>query len=203
MCDAGFYSNGTYSIPPNVTTECDPCPVGAWCDEGSVSYNLCSPGYFQNQTEQSTCNWCVGGYYQNSTGQVICDLCPAGGYCPDPNATYVNAQPLICPAGFYSQMGAVECVQCEAGYFQENDNSDNCDDPCDVGEYSDVGAVECNLCPANTYNDVLGSAQCTQCPPGLSLVSIYIDPYKCAVCVFILIIFLFFHVCYDVFRSSQ
>ena len=29
MCNAGFYSNGTYSMPPNVTTECDPCPVGA------------------------------------------------------------------------------------------------------------------------------------------------------------------------------
>ena len=54
---------------------------------------------------------CGNGTYANKTGLSGCETCPAGHYCGDPRLT-----PKPCQDGFYSNAGAVYCLECRAGY---------------------------------------------------------------------------------------
>ena len=170
ICPTGTYSIGTEALNVNASqqTECEVCPKGAWCDEGSANYTECTPGAAQNLTGQSSCNICTGGTFQNLSGQWSCLDCPPGTYCPQPNATWMNVQTLLCTPGSYSAAMSAECSKCPAGTFEENSGQGNaCSGICDAGEYSGIGASECILCPADTYSDTPGTPYgCTQCPGG-------------------------------------
>lgn len=86
----------------------------------------------------------------NHTGAAVCDVCPPRFYCvnkdrPDPcppgrycpGNTGFNME--LCPRGTYGPgdmlESAVECTQCDGGFYCSQAGADNVTGPCMAGYY--------------------------------------------------------------------
>ena len=101
QCTPGFYSLGG-------AQRCTECTVNHYCPEITQSEIPCQPGY-----------------YQDNTGQTSCKLCEAGFECPGVSATGVATGASICPPGFYSYKGQAKCTLCSPGYLCTGDGNTN------------------------------------------------------------------------------
>ncbi len=138
-------------------------PVGTYMDSTTEACIVCSKGYYQNLTSQSSCLKCWKGSYQDEEGSTSCKVCPVGTYQPDLGATsYVD-----CPAGEYQNLTEQSaCVSCSPGTVQNLTGKTSCVD-CDPGYFQgDYGQTTCTICPAGTYQNLTGQAECPQCWKG-------------------------------------
>ena len=85
QCSAGYYcTSGAYNSTPTDGTTGNICPMGRYCEVGSITGVGCPVGTFSNQAglqSSSECTNCTGGYYCGSTGLTVeTGLCHAGVY---------------------------------------------------------------------------------------------------------------------------
>ena len=189
-CELGEYVNNRRS--------CFPCPKGRFSNDLEItSFQdciLCPKGKYNNLTGSdsiSDCIECPEGKYGNILGSNSisgCLNCPSGRFRNDLMNPGVEC--AICPNGKVSQIGEIECSNCETGKYRnqelncqecipgkynslEGGNSlDNCLD-CPKGKYnSKYGSTDitnCKDCEIGKYNDLLGSkleTDCKLCPVG-------------------------------------
>jgi hypothetical protein len=71
-----------------------------------------------------------------------------------------------CPPGKFSQAGASDCIDCEAGRFQSDPGKSSCD-ACSVGTFSaELGSTACDDCAPGTAQRASGQASCEPCAKG-------------------------------------
>ncbi|OQS01038.1 hypothetical protein ACHHYP_01968, partial [Achlya hypogyna] len=163
-CPAGTYCpigtsnpipcpSGTFSGVKQLqnVAQCLPCPAGYSCpDTGTVVPSApCPPTVF-----------CPGNNTQTT--------CPVGHYCPGGvltaplpcrAGTFANITGLPacfgCPTRFYCEIGAVNPVPCNSGYYCPSNTSVATQFPCPPGTFSSVASLasasECAPCPAGQY----------------------------------------------------
>ena len=74
--------------------------------------------------------------------------------------------PLPCPCGTWSGAGAMECIECQKGYFTWDEASTSCE-ACNVGYMCPAPDVDPEPRPIGTYNSRSGQACCEPCEPGI------------------------------------
>lgn len=139
---------------------CQNCPEGQYMDVQGIT---------------NSCKSCVRGMYTNLTGQVLCTGC---GFGPCTRAwafTGLRAMAqkslhYLRNAGRYGPAEAlVNCLQCEAGTFQDVPSQDGCS-ACPIGRFqAEDGRSLCVDCPANFYSAEsadLARTACTPCATG-------------------------------------
>ena len=176
-CEAGYYCNTTALA----VYEHNPCPVGYYCEVGTVIPVPCPEGTQRNETRGGSiaeCFPCPRGYYcpTNATvhgvpcdassscseGSVFPRQCPAGYYCPLPDIQ------VPCPPGYYCPEGSVNFTVCPDDHYCEGPN-------CTSYLEDERGADRPLICPLgyreppglgeNFTRDSLLST-CEACPPG-------------------------------------
>ncbi len=93
----------------------DSCPFGTLDNIGTQTCEPCSPGFYQNQSDQLFCYPCPAGYYQNLRGSTFCYPCEFGFYQNETKSELC----LQCPKGkttFVSN--ATDISQCLGESFQ-------------------------------------------------------------------------------------
>jgi ribosomal protein L31 len=171
---------------------CEPCEAGTMGAMLTVTYlgkshkvlgcKPCADGWVQEKTGQTSCRELAAadrcrteGYFTSAvTGE--CEQCKAFSY-EEGNVC------KTCPAGKWSQPGALACQfsTCVAGTYQKDDGT--CDD-CQSGRYQDKGFTTatdgtwgrsfCFHCPEGAFNFKTGQTQCkdgTECGKGT-----YVNP---------------------------
>ncbi|CAC5393166.1 unnamed protein product [Mytilus coruscus] len=106
-------------------------------------------------------------------------------YCPEGQAaTYSDDDGLCkgCPQGKYLQNE--ECIDCDQGYYQDEEYHINCtecpdgqstkqvgstslsdcQDTCQPGTFSNTGLVPCSSCPRGKFQPETGAIACLPCP---------------------------------------
>ena len=82
------------------------------------------------------------------------------------NSLTLDAADALCPAGYYSPLGFMTCLQCEKGTYSSVSQTISSCALCAPGKYTAVdGSIQCSLCPAGTFSYFDGSSTCTSCPP--------------------------------------
>ncbi len=109
---------------------------------------------------------CGKGTFASKAGSASCSRCTAGHYCP----TDGLVEPVPCPDGFYSALGAVllaDCVPCEAGFYCRRGSRRSC--VGDAGAYCPKGSSSPSFCPPGTASsvwDAKDDSVCSACPTG-------------------------------------
>ena len=96
--------------------------------------------------------------------------CPAGFYCAKSmRRSFADdidyEMPLPCPRGTWSGAGAVECIECQKGYFTWDEASTFCE-ACDIGYMCPAPDVDPEPYPMGTYSSRLGQVCCKPCKLG-------------------------------------
>eukprot|EP01022_Parablepharisma_sp_SALTPOND_P014589 TRINITY_DN199_c1_g1_i1.p1 TRINITY_DN199_c1_g1~~TRINITY_DN199_c1_g1_i1.p1 ORF type:complete len:4309 (-),score=431.50 TRINITY_DN199_c1_g1_i1:34-12960(-) len=144
-CPAGTYE------PRKGSKQCQECPAGFYCPEGSVAPVPCIAGYYC-EAHSSVPTKCPDGTYSNVQGlQNVdqCRPCPAGEYCHD------GARKGTCDAGYY----------CISGAKIPNDP----DMLCPPGAYCLTGSTRPTICPVGKVRLLPGGtseSDCTSCSVG-------------------------------------
>ena len=161
-CVAGTASNHTGA---NASSVCVRCPAGSISLEGAAVCAQC-PSNTYSYSGTGECLSCPtnssslpGSPYANCT-------CAAGffrNYFPD-QSTFSCAP---CPAGTWSQLGALECSPCAAGTASPNLTATSAATcvACRAGFFAPSQSLSCAACPAWSYA-LVSSAQCTNCSTG-------------------------------------
>ena len=158
-CPAGTFNDGLNLEKPE---DCNPCPVGNYCEPGTIDPTTATPADQGGQ--------CPSGTYRNTPNAENvndCDTCPEGKICPGTGDSATSN----CALGEYTEYGASVCLPCLAGYFCDNVagtpystmKTNKCSKGyfCDTGSQNDQNAV-CEAgkyCPEATPEQLL-------CPPG-------------------------------------
>ncbi|XP_077985306.1 uncharacterized protein LOC144439946 [Glandiceps talaboti] len=144
-CLAGYYcaERAETSAPTDGATG-NICPLGRYCEIGSVAGVHCPAGRYGNTTglkAEAECTLCDPGYYCPTIGLTQPhDECVAGHYC-ELGATSSNPTAevygYLCPFGTYCPEGTPTPVDCDRGYYQPLKGQDQSNDciPCDGGSY--------------------------------------------------------------------
>ncbi|KAH8052004.1 hypothetical protein JL722_10451 [Aureococcus anophagefferens] len=193
-CQAGFYGSTCEPCPqggdedrnaPRLTDTCGVAGSGrsrGSCDDGRGGTGTCA--CFGDVFSGSGCTegTCPAGTVETATFDgyyniANCTSCDAGTFSAegDPQSDGASEQ-TACDAGKYSGSGADECVDCEAGTYQDATGQSSCaladagsfvqadgaseQTACDAGKYSGSGASECDDCAAGTYQDATGQSSC-------------------------------------------
>ena len=178
LCSSGYYCPANSSAH---FSEWILCPVGHYCDVGSVEPTPCPVGRFANKIglqNSSGCLPCTEGYYCDQTGlsepvgacssRYYCPEgstsptarpCPVGNYCPPQ-----SPGPLPCEVGTYAPTPLQEsCLMCPAGSYCVFQNRTA---PCPRGYYCPNGTgLEFVPCPRGTYGAASGLSAVDQCTP--------------------------------------
>jgi hypothetical protein len=142
---------------------CSACPIGkAQSLSGQTSCIDCSPGHYQDSTNQTECKQCVAGKYQTNSGHSACAECPKGQYQNAMKQTSCAG----CTAGKYqNENGKNGCKQCGAGKYSAS-GQDSCAN-CDLGQYQNqVEQTACKDCPKGYYQNNRGKISCGECGVG-------------------------------------
>ena len=119
-CPIYTYRNETGGISID---DCPFCPPGYYCDVRNISdieQYPCRPGYYCSGQGLPPRKCPAGrmapvGYLAESVDD--CLQCEPGRYCPDPIGDLVNIDGISCPIGFECPEGNRVPLQCEAGYY--------------------------------------------------------------------------------------
>ena len=101
-------------------TDCAQCPAGYECKE--TEKFACPPGSY-SKAGDGECSACPAGQYMKQTNATMCMLCPPGHFCPEGLGRVGTIEPLVLPAGWYSDaIGLAEAQaegahQCPEGQF--------------------------------------------------------------------------------------
>ncbi|XP_070551430.1 uncharacterized protein [Ptychodera flava] len=161
QCHAGHYCTRRAETPtPTDGATGDICPIGHFCEVGSVAGVDCPTGRYGNTTglaAETDCPLCDPGHYCPTTGLTEpFDECIGGHYC---QLGAVTANPVnesygyLCPVGHYCPAGTPTPVPCDRGYYQP------------LEQQNDVG--DCIACDGGYYCLLPGQANVTaQCDAG-------------------------------------
>ncbi|GAB9469615.1 hypothetical protein Gpo141_00006888 [Globisporangium polare] len=155
-CAPGFYcptaSENKFGKSPTSLTL--PCPIGAFCPEGTYIPVPCPRGTYSNATGLTTA--------------MQCTFCDEGSYCADLGTTKPTG---LCAAGYYCKrnntvanpsIGVVTVTDTTSAVFNMSFGGNL----CPLGNYCSVGSVSPRPCPEGTFADELGTAVCKPCAPG-------------------------------------
>ncbi|GCC23266.1 hypothetical protein chiPu_0001660 [Chiloscyllium punctatum] len=152
-CLTGFYCfrGAMYPNPTDGITG-DICPMGKFCEAGSVAGVDCPIGHYSNKTgltSPSDCTPCDPGFHCSSPGLTAPQgPCARGYYCrlgaqsPNPDNGIEGA---ICPAGYYCVSGTERPVPCPVGTYNPSEGRDSVAGclPCDPGHYcGNIGLIQ-------------------------------------------------------------
>lgn len=116
LCPPGYYCpmntrfaeeypcpNGTYNphYGKGNVNECQPCPMGHFCEKATVQPYECPIGTFMSQGYDTKSSTLIGTPAGNAGD---CVTCPAGLYCLNATVT-----PKNCGVGFYTSAGQSMC----------------------------------------------------------------------------------------------
>ena len=167
----------TYTKAPT----CFICPAGKWSDASGytagVACTPCLSGRFGQKSASNSlstgCSSCPVGFTQPDEGATNCDACRPGFY----KLETMSSTPCVeCLAGFYQENGGFDvpdytqggCIRCGVGRFQNQAGKSLCKD-CLPGSFNDQlsGITECKLCEVNTFSADLGrETACIACKTG-------------------------------------
>ena len=99
-----------------------------------------------DSSDDPTSSGCAAGKYAWPEIYTCLD-CPEGFYCPT-----IEAPPLQCIQGYYSDSGETECHICEAGKACPTPYMSQRID-CTTGYWSVAGSIMCYPVPAGQKND--------------------------------------------------
>ena len=110
----------------------------------------CQPGFYQDQTMQTTCKTCQGSTYQNVTGKSFCkNDCGAGSFI-----TADKSACSKCPQGTYQdQDDQFSCKSCDIGTYTNQLGQIGCKDDCSAGSFILFDKSACVKCPKGAWND--------------------------------------------------
>ncbi|KAH8055460.1 hypothetical protein JL721_10187 [Aureococcus anophagefferens] len=169
LADAGFF------VQADGASEQTACDAGKYSGSGADECVDCEAGTYQDATGQSSCALADAGSFVQADGASEQTACDAGKYSGSGASDGRASEQTACDAGKYSGSGADECVDCEAGTYQDATGQSSCaladagsfvkrtaseQTACDAGKYSGSGADECVDCEAGTYQDATGQSSC-------------------------------------------
>lgn len=165
VCRPGYYVPSPAGVQLRAHTQCQPCPVGFYCNEpANLALRKCPAGQNSSNlaSQKSEC-FCI------RRGEVSQDIAPSGRECVCNMYYYRNfSQCVPCPANSRSiQMNAevaLECA-CDEGYYREEGSAECLG--CPQGHYCLRSSKI--PCPAGTFGPARlqgrdGPASCMQCP---------------------------------------
>ncbi|KAF0717142.1 hypothetical protein As57867_002460, partial [Aphanomyces stellatus] len=193
-CPAGTYGgNNTGAITADLG--CNPCTLGDFCPQGSVSPTPCPAGTYNPSMAGSgmqNCLLCPAGWSCPHVGQVAyTDLCAPGHYCPlgtvsamsnpCPAGTFTDSNSLtrvddctICPETYACLLGTganvLQKLSCAAGFFCPNGTAFPRQFPCPPGYWTSstnlAAATQCTICAPGSYCAGGGATIDGPCAPG-------------------------------------
>ena len=117
------------------------CPPTYFLQEGGLEC-ACMAGSYDD--DGRVCVLCAAGHYASTAGLKACSPCPRGS-TPNPNAT--------------------ECVECDTGFFSDQEGSSECK-ACSDGFVSEhAGAIECSVCKSPQSSNA-NHTSCSRCVEG-------------------------------------
>ena len=118
-CPKGKFASTTGS------QECETCPENTFARAGAAGCLPCAAGEFQGDLE---CLACVPGQYDHdSQPSTPCEACAVGRFLAASGQAGDDSVCSVCPAGKSSAAGATECVTCDPGrYDHDNDGESPC-----------------------------------------------------------------------------
>ena len=192
-CNAGYYCNGSASMPGPPDSI---CPPGHYCTNGSSVPMPCPRGTFSptiGNPNVSYCQPCLPGYFCGGTGLDVPEgECLEGHYCPLGQENS-SPQEYTCPPGYYCPNGSdlpmpcergsyqaswrqLECQICPSGYFCDPTNSSGvvslpvlpgviAPEVCPTGHYCPAHTEYSTQypCPSGTYNNLTSLHRVSQC----------------------------------------
>ncbi|XP_052778533.1 multiple epidermal growth factor-like domains protein 6 [Mya arenaria] len=212
LCPAGYFCDHAFVAIGNLELRMSqslPCTAGYICLMGSdiatptdniIGY-ICPAGHYRlsGDIQETPCS---PGTYQIQQGQDSCDICPAGRSCPDLGMNYT----LPCPAGYYCLSGTQNDGEpCPIGRkYCGGEALTEPTGPCaewyycpaadDIGDASPLTGYLCpagSICPANTadpipcdpgtYQENVGKFECDACPAGYYCLSNTSVPIDCPI----------------------
>eukprot|EP00742_Colponemidia_sp_Colp-10_P005698 GILJ01006091.1.p1 GENE.GILJ01006091.1~~GILJ01006091.1.p1 ORF type:complete len:1843 (-),score=227.55 GILJ01006091.1:235-5763(-) len=174
-----YVSVGGWMNPSPFTFVYDPCPVGTFADDVTVSCVSCDPGFYNDQPMTQSCQPCPHNSYQNQSQQAFCYPCPyqSAGL----TVATLQLSECQCMPGWYGPNGT-DCTQCPPGGdcpgglqvapafgYWGNPNYLASFFPCSPkqacpGNYTcalDAFNRLCSKCPPDTF---ISSGLCKACP---------------------------------------
>ncbi len=188
---------GTYDSDPNGggPNSCTKCVIGTHSNQTGANASSvcvrCLAGFISLEGA-AVCSSCPANTYSYS-GTGECLSCPTNSSSlpgsPYANCTcaagfYRNYYPDLttftcaaCPAGTYSQLGALECTPCAAGSASPNLTATSAATcvACRAGFFAPSQSSSCAACPIWSYA-LASSGQCTNCSIG------YYAPAQASIC---------------------
>ncbi|KAI0671092.1 hypothetical protein C8Q78DRAFT_1079033 [Trametes maxima] len=153
------------------------CPAGSFSSNGQTPCTQCSPGTFQPNNGQRSCQEAQAGWHASghgATSQQICQqgsfseggaaectICPPGSYCNGQGQT----RPQLCPRGHYAPKPGLgqQCLECPRGTFVNIEGATACCNCCS-GFYTDQTSQDhCFPCPVRGAFSPVGATSASQC----------------------------------------
>ncbi|KAH8075002.1 hypothetical protein JL721_986 [Aureococcus anophagefferens] len=175
-CAAGTYQDATGQsscaladggsfVQADGASEQTACDAGKYSGSGADECVDCEAGTYQDATGQSSCALADAGSFVQADGASEQTACDAGKYSGSGAATDGASEQTACDAGKYSGSGADECIDCEAGTYQDATGQSSCK-LADGGSFVDaMGASEQRECPAGSFSGS-ASGKCDDCAAG-------------------------------------
>ena len=214
-CPLGWYG----STQINSDLHCTQCPLGK-SNAGTKNTNCeaCPRGRTLVTLSPLLCQTCPSGKFTTTLtshldSNIACQQCRLGRYLVDAghDDTLHNAESRCsqCQKGFQYTSPTSVCTICQAGRYQEHDNTDDLacklcpygkfnndrgvlekrhDNPtdcdtCTVGQFSSDDGTYCEACPAGKVKNRT-SGECASCPTGKwANVSLSTGVVQCTLCV--------------------
>ena len=173
QCEAGKSSSALGAVTSDVCTtcgintfssadtrECTACPQSSVSVEGSSVITACICDAGSTGPNGGNCVACTGGKFKTVNGTGPCSTCTTG--------TYAGAGMSAC----------IDCPGLEFGSTSAagSDKLEDCN--CGRGLTAPSGQI-CQGCAIGKYKDVVGSAECTDCPQNSLSLSASISLTSC------------------------
>ena len=163
-CEAGRYSS---EAGQGSAASCGACGAGNFCFAGSTVPTPCGKGTATADPTSQQCPMCVEGKYQSNDGATECLTCGDGFMCPPGSSARI---PASCDEGTFLRSGVAfrnqdDCETCPVAKWCPGGRTPP--KPCSAGTFANVvGLAQCVDCPAGTFQSKSGETVCDPCTPG-------------------------------------
>lgn len=164
MIDGALLGNPSFSIQVELGVRQYQCSPGTFQpNSGQPSCNDASPGYHVPNNGSTSQTECSPGTFQPNSGQASCVSATLGHYVSGYAAT---SQTPASPGHYVNSTGATEDVACGAGTFQPSSGQISCLD-ADPGHFvSSTGQSSQTPCSLGTYQPSSAQTSCLDADPG-------------------------------------
>lgn len=170
LCKACAEKESTATTGANDQAECK-CIRGYGYDTADSACEICQPGTYNDELEETPCKKCIAGQFNDEQGSTVpCLACEQGTY----SGTDASSECTACEKGKYNSVGGVlstdtgatECKNCVVGTYASKTGESACN-PCRPGyNAGQERSFFCTRCLTGTFADTSGESQCKQCSQG-------------------------------------